>query len=1082
MHNSGGVVDGLLDSVPATIGDRTVEIHAVDSGSSDGTVERLRLDPRGIRTHVMDGNRGFAAGINHAVRALAERDVPPASVVIVNPDVRFGPGTAERLVGELYRDPRVGIVAPRLLTADGELQLSLRHRPGVAATWSEAVCGGPLAHRLGLPTEVIRDRSVYESVADVGWATGGFLAVSWDCLSAVGEWDESYFLYEEEVDFCLRAGDRGYAVRYLPDAVAIRLVDASVSPWIRGLMRTNRVRHVRNREGRWPAASVRAGLLAGDLLRVCRGRADARAGAWTLARGADVDGVLRRYRPDSAASLPAGPAVPGSSGSRADAEVEAAVRAFATGGSSRTDDVPALLDAARRHGVLGVICDVVAGGEAGARVRREHTARALQQQHSLHLLGRKLDEAGVDWLVLKGPVLSEIVYRRPGVREYADLDVLVRPADFERAVDVLVAAGSTLVDGNWPMIRRQQRGELSLIGPGGVVVDLHWHVINDPQVRSELALDTGELFGNARTVRIGGAQVRTLDEVDTVVHTAVHAWKSGGDRLRWLLDVQQAALRVDDGAAVRERARALGVELPVSLMLRRAAAIGPSVARAIGTGAVTGAWLALDRALTPLPTRGHARPGGAIVLRAARDTGRIRTLVRTARAGIRHRAGHAETTDSKADLHRSVEHAMDRAAYHEAVRAHGTSGGARAPHVLVIVENLSVPFDRRVWQQSSTLVRSGYRVTVICPMGARRDTEPEVTIDGVRILRYPLRAATGGPTGYLREYGAALWHSARLARKVGHVDVVHACNPPDLLLLVGLPFKLLSRAKLVFDHHDLVPELFESRFGSRSGLFYRAAVLLERATFAVADGVISTNESYREVAIDRGHKRPERVRVVRSAPDLSRFVPVEPDPGLRRGRRHLLTYLGVMGPQDGVDYALRAIGHLRDDLGCTDVHVIMMGAGDALDDMVRLRDQLGLAGMVEFPGRVSDEFLRTCLSTADVCLAPDPLNPLNDVSTMNKIVEYMAMSRPIVSFDLKEARVSAGDAADYAEPNDEREFAGLIRDLLADPERRRRMGDAGRRRVEDRLSWERSEKELLGFYRAITGGGPTHRTGPWSTE
>ncbi|OZM79362.1 glycosyltransferase family 4 protein [Pseudonocardia sp. MH-G8] len=391
---------------------------------------------------------------------------------------------------------------------------------------------------------------------------------------------------------------------------------------------------------------------------------------------------------------------------------------------------------------------------------------------------------------------------------------------------------------------------------------------------------------------------------------------------------------------------------------------------------------------------------------------------------------------------------------------------ASRPRVLVLVENLSVPFDRRVWQESQALVGAGYDVVVICPMGLGRDEEREVLLDGVRILRYPLRAATGGPAGYVREYGLALWHTLRLAlrvRRSGRIDVVHACNPPDLLLPAVLPLKLLG-ARFVYDQHDLVPELFRSRFPNGGRWLLRSAMACERLTFAVADGVISTNESYRQVAIARGRMDPERVRVVRSAPRLDRFTARDPDPELRRGKRYLAAYLGVMGPQDGIDYALRALAHLRHDLGRDDLHTIFMGHGDAFDDMRRLCAGLDLDSCVEFTGRVPDEFVQRCLSTADVCLAPDPKTPLNDVSTMNKIVEYMAIGRPIVSFDLLEARVSAGSAAAYATADDELAFAKLIDELLGDPARRARMGELGRSRVVGELSWANSERELTAFY------------------
>ncbi len=390
-----------------------------------------------------------------------------------------------------------------------------------------------------------------------------------------------------------------------------------------------------------------------------------------------------------------------------------------------------------------------------------------------------------------------------------------------------------------------------------------------------------------------------------------------------------------------------------------------------------------------------------------------------------------------------------------------------AKHVLVLVENLSVPLDRRVWQESRALVDDGFAVTVICPAGLNRDTEREVVIDGVRILRYPLRAATGGPLGYLREYSLALWHTARLAAKVrreGPVDLIHACNPPDLFFLIALMLRPFG-ARFVFDHHDLVPELFLSRFTRGGKALWRLTKALERLTFACADYVISTNESYRKVAITRGKMDPDRVTVVRSAPDLTKFARREPDASLRRGKDYLLAYLGVMGPQDGVDYALRAVHLLRTQLGRDDFHCVFMGAGDHFDELTTLCRELGLDDIVEFTGRVPDEFVERCLSTADVCLSPDPLNPLNDVSTMNKVVEYMAMGCPVVSFDLTEARVSAGDAAVYVPANDELAFAKATDDLLSDPARRQQMAALGRSRVERDLSWAVSSENLVRFYR-----------------
>ncbi len=389
--------------------------------------------------------------------------------------------------------------------------------------------------------------------------------------------------------------------------------------------------------------------------------------------------------------------------------------------------------------------------------------------------------------------------------------------------------------------------------------------------------------------------------------------------------------------------------------------------------------------------------------------------------------------------------------------------------VLILVENASVPFDRRVRQESLALKDAGYEVVVISPQGAGVDCEAYELYHGVEIHRFPLRNSGGGTAGYLREYSSALWSIRRLMQRLaaaGRFGIVHACNPPDLLLPAAWPLKR-DGARLVFDHHDLAPELYESRYGRRD-IFYHALLGAERLAFRVADVVISTNDSYRRIAIERGRKRPEDVYVVRNGPDPERFRPVEPDESMKRGRRFLIAYLGLMAPQDGIDCALRALARLHAERD--DWHAVFMGDGDVLQDMQQLAKELGLEDAVEFTGRVGDDQILPTLSAADVCIAPEPWNPLNEQSTFVKVVEYMAMARPVVAFDLRETRVSAGDAALYAPPGDEAAFARQVGVLLDDPEMRRTLGDRGQERMARELGWHRSREELLRAYAGVFDG------------
>lgn len=388
-----------------------------------------------------------------------------------------------------------------------------------------------------------------------------------------------------------------------------------------------------------------------------------------------------------------------------------------------------------------------------------------------------------------------------------------------------------------------------------------------------------------------------------------------------------------------------------------------------------------------------------------------------------------------------------------------------AGKVLIVVENLPVPFDRRVWMEATTLHKAGYQVSVICPTGKGYEA-PYEEVEGIHIYRHPLPPEQSSAVGYLKEYVWALTWEFRLARRVWKergFDLVHICNPPDLLFIVALWYKLFHRVRVIFDQHDLNPEMYETKFGRRD-IFYHGLRWAERLTFATADFVISTNESYREVALTRGRKAPHRVTVVRSGPDLSRFRPTAPQIGLKRGCRFLVGYVGVMGEQEGIDHLLRAIHHIVKDCGRSDIHFVLVGDGPARANLESLTRTLGLEGHVEFTGRIPDPDLLAILSTCDVCVNPDPKTPFNDRSTMNKILEYMAMSKPIVQFDLLEGRRSAENASLYARPDDDVDFATKILDLLDAPQLRHEMGRIGRTRMVETLEWRHQMPRLLQTY------------------
>jgi glycosyltransferase involved in cell wall biosynthesis len=394
--------------------------------------------------------------------------------------------------------------------------------------------------------------------------------------------------------------------------------------------------------------------------------------------------------------------------------------------------------------------------------------------------------------------------------------------------------------------------------------------------------------------------------------------------------------------------------------------------------------------------------------------------------------------------------------------------------VLIIVQNLPVPFDRRVWLECQALVSAGYRVAVVCPKGGA-DPSYEI-VDDVELHKYRPYAPGGSKLGFVTEYAysfvATAWLTLK-ARRSGRFAVIQACNPPDIFWPIAFAFRAIEGTKFVFDHHDLCPELYESRFPNGPKLPYKVLRALERRTHRTADHVISTNDSYRDIAVTRSGKPATDVTIVRTGPDPQRLRRGPADPAQRRDRRFVAAYIGVMGPQDGVDIVVRAADIVVRELGRDDIAFTLIGSGDCFNDLVALRDELGLVGHVEFTGRAPDDLVRRILSTADVGLSPDPRNPLNDLSTMNKTMEYMAFELPVVAFDLRETRVSAGGAAVYAEPNDVHEFAKAIVELMDDEPRRIRLGKLGRARVEQELAWCHQERAYLGVYERLTSDATT---------
>ena len=393
--------------------------------------------------------------------------------------------------------------------------------------------------------------------------------------------------------------------------------------------------------------------------------------------------------------------------------------------------------------------------------------------------------------------------------------------------------------------------------------------------------------------------------------------------------------------------------------------------------------------------------------------------------------------------------------------------------VLIIVENLPVPFDTRVWQEATTLAENGYVVSVICPKGKGYDKEYEY-MKGVHIYRHDLPTEGNGALGYAREYFIALREEYRLAKKIYKergFHVIHGCNPPDNIYMVAKRFRKYG-VDYVFDHHDICPELYEAKFGKATGLLYKSQLWLERQTYKNCVFAFVTNESYKKIAIERGGMKADNVFVLRSGPKLERLKIQPAKPEIKRGKKYMVGYLGVIGQQEGIEYLLQAADYIKNTVRRDDIFWGIVGGGPHLDALREECKRMGLQDIVEFTGRVPDDKMLDYLNTADVCVNSDKYNSMNDKSTMNKILEYMALGKPIVQFELTEGRYSAQNASLYAEPNNAKDMANKIMELLDNPEKRKEMSEFGRKRIVNELSWEHTSKALLeGYDRYFKGKG-----------
>ncbi len=386
-------------------------------------------------------------------------------------------------------------------------------------------------------------------------------------------------------------------------------------------------------------------------------------------------------------------------------------------------------------------------------------------------------------------------------------------------------------------------------------------------------------------------------------------------------------------------------------------------------------------------------------------------------------------------------------------------------HILIIVENLPVPFDRRVWQEANTLKENGARVSIICPR-MKDYTNSFETINGIEIYRHPLPNEARGAAGYLLEYSCALFWEFVLTWKIflkNRIHVIHGCNPPDLIFLIALWFKIFG-VKYVFDHHDINPELYTAKYGKKD-FFYKLMSLFERLTFKTANYSIATNESYKEIAVRRGKMDQSKIQVIRSGPKLDRLKLMEPDRQFLKGRKFLIGYVGVIGEQEGIDLLLESVKYIVSIR--QDIQFAIVGGGTDLEKLKKLCSEMSLDEYVDFYGRVPDKLMIAVLNSSDVCVNPDKPTEMNNLSTMNKIMEYMALKKPIVQFDLKEGRFSAGEASLYATSGDTHDFADKIMQLIDNPSLRMKMSEYGYNRVINELSWDFESVKLVNFYSRV---------------